>query len=440
MTKKAMLAFSILLASLTGCSSGIVYDSEQAPIPGIVASAEEPPGDNGSEPAHPSGKVTVWSYFQGSEWILPVIKKQYPDLEIELKIFQWDRYIENYLNAMDAGNAPDVLFADNNLLSQLVGMRIAEDLTAEPYNGEEMAGLFPESTIAPFRSLKDDHLFALPLDIGPGVAYYRRDLFEKAGLPSEPAALGSYLVQPENWLEAAEKLKKQGSWIASTEYDPIDITAYSSGFFDREFNYVRDSSAFETALDLARQIRKRGLASGVNLNSAAGQDALKDGKTAMFFNGWWYRGNLKAAAPETEGLWGIMRLPLDVYGWSGSSGTLISSTSDNKAGSWAVVSALARQMHMIYANSEKMSSGEWPDNGDKFFAYQRTQALYAELVRRMPPLTPTPMDGKAANIWGQFIGSSLNSPIEAKEVLSDIKRLTMDSIQSEIQTLKSQRQ
>lgn len=440
MKKRAILALCIMSASLTGCTSGIEYDSARAPIPGIIASADEAPGDGGNGLAHPAGKVKVWSYFQGSEWIIPVIKQKYPEIEVDLTIFPWDNFIERYLNAMDAGDAPDVLFVDNNLLSRLVGMRIAEDLTAEPYNGEVLAGAFPESTIAPFRSLKDDHLFALPLDIGPGVAYFRRDLFEKAGLPSEPVALGSYLEQPENWLEAAEKLKKHGSWIASTDYDPIDITVYSSGFFDREFNYVRDSSAFETALELSRQIRKRGLASGINLNSTAGQEALRDGKTAMFFNGWWYRGNLKAAAPETEGLWGIMRLPLQLYGWAGSSGTLISSSSDNKAGAWAVVSVLAQQIQTTYANSVRMLNGEWTDSGDKFYAGQRTQVLYADLVRHMPAYTPTPMDGKAADIWGQIIGGSLNSAIDAQEVLSDIKRLTMDSIQSEIQTLKSQRQ
>ncbi|WP_027085761.1 ABC transporter substrate-binding protein [Cohnella panacarvi] len=440
MTKRAVLAISILAALLTGCTNGIEYESAQAPIPGIFASAEPAHGEDRSELAHPSGKVTVWSYFQEAGWIIPVLRHHYPDIEIELEIFPWDNFIERYLKAMDDGQAPDVLFADNNLLSQLVGMRIAEDLTAEPYKGEEIVTAFPESIIAPFRSLKDDHLFALPLDIGPGVAYFRRDLFEKAGLPSEPEALSSYLEQPGNWLAAADKLKKQGSWITSTDYDPIDITVYGSGFFDRELNYVRDSSAFATAIDLARQIRARGLASGLTLNSEAGQEALRDGKTAMFFNGWWYRGSLKAAAPETEGLWGIMRLPLQVYGWSGSSGTLISSDSDNKAGAWAVVSVLAQQIQNIYANSMRMQSGEWPDSGDKFFAYQRTQALYANLVSRMPPLTPTPMDGKAADIWGQFIGSSLNSTIDATQVLSDIKRLTMDSIQSDIQTLKSQRQ
>ncbi len=439
MTKKAILVLSLMTALLSGCASGIEYDTAEAPIPGILKSAAEVPGQSADEFAHPSGKVKVWSYFQGSEWIIPVIKQKYPDVEVELTIFPWDKYIENYLNAMDAGQAPDVLFVDNTLLHQLAGMRLAEDLTAEPYDGEVIAAAFPESTIAPFRSLTDDHLFALPLDIGPGVAYYRRDLFEQAGLPSDPEALGSYLEQPENWLEAAEMLKKQGTWMTSTDYDPIDITAYGSGFFDRDLNYVRDSSAFATAIELSRQIRARGLASGINLNSDAGQEALRDGKTAMFFNGWWYGGSLKAAAPETEGLWGIMRLPLQLYGWSGSSGTLISSTSDNKAGAWAVVRALAQQIQITYSNSMKMRSGEWTDNGDKFFAGQRTQELYADLASHMPPLTPTPMDGKASDVWGQIIGSALNSTIDAQEILSDIRTLTMDSIQSDIQTLKSQR-
>lgn len=440
MTRRMLLAIGLMTAAVTGCTSGIAFDSAQAPVPGIVMPAEEAAAEVGNDMTHPKGKVTVWSYYSGAEWIVPIVKAKYPELEIELKFHPWVNYIEDYLSAIDNGNAPDVLFADNNMLSQLVGMKISEDLTAEPYNGKEIAALFNESTIAPYRALTDSHLFALPLDIGPGVAYYRRDLFEKAGLPTEPVALSRYLEHPDNWLKAAEKLKRQGSWIFASELDPLSMAAYGSGFFDRELNYLRDSSTFATALDLARQIRKSGLASGLNLNSAAGQEALKDGKTAMIFNGWWYRDALKASVPDMAGLWGIMRLPLQVYGWSGSSGTLISASSGNKAGAWAVVSTLAHNIRESYANSEKMLLGTWPDSGDVFFAGQRTQALYADLVRQMPPFIPTPMDGKADNIWNQMIASALANDVDANEILDNIKQLTMDSIQSDIDTLKAQRQ
>lgn len=438
MTIRRLLTLSLLMTTLTGCTSGIAFDSEQGPFPGIVAQAKEEASADGNDLANPEGKVTVWSYYSGAEWIIPIIEKQYPKLKVEVLTVSWDDYIKYYLTAMDNGKAPDVLFVDNNMLNQLVGLKIAEDLTVAPYEGETLAKLFPEPTIAPYRSLSDNHLFALPLDIGPGVAYYRRDLFEKAGLPSEPVALSQYLELPEHWLEAAEKLKEQGTFIASTEWDPIYMAGYGSGFFDRELNYIHDTPAFATALDLARQIRVRGLASGLNLDSAAGQTALKDGRTAMFYNGWWYLGNLKNAAPDTAGLWGIMRLPLRTYGWSGSSGTLISSSSRNKAGAWAVVSTLAKQIQQTYANGERMLTGEWTDYGDAFYAGQRTQVLYAELVRHMPSLTPTPMDVKAYDIWNQMVGSALSNNTDANIIFQNIKRLTMDSIQSEVETLKSQ--
>lgn len=437
MTRMVFLAGFLMIAMLTGCTAGIEYDPVRAPVPGIASAAKDEADLIGNDIQHPTGKVSVWSYYSGAEWIIPIIQAEYPDLDIEVTAMSWDNYEINYLNAIDEGNEPDVLFVDNNMLGKIVGMNLFEDLSVSPYNGELLTGSFTNATVAPYRSLTNSHLFALPLDIGPGVAYYRRDLFQKAGLPAEPDELGSFMENPKNWLSAAEKLKKQGSWMISTDWDPIEMTDYTSGYFNRNLDFVRDTSSFATAIDLARNIRKNGLASGLDQYSVAGRAALNDGKTAMFFNGWWYHNELKSAAPDTYGLWRMVRLPLGLYGWAGSSGTAISASSRNKPGAWAVVSTLAKNIANSTDNSERMFVGTAIDPGDPYYGGQQTQALYADLLRHMPPFTPTPLDEKAKKIWSQLIGSAFDNDRDPNEILENIRQLTMDSIQSDIELLKA---
>jgi len=419
-----------MLAMLTSCSVGIEQGSVQAPFPGITEAAADKASLSAEEWEHPKGKVTVWSFYSGAEWIIPLVRSKYPDIEINVTTKTWDNYADHYLTALDQDNAPDVLFIENSMLNKLAGMKLFENLSAPPYNGEAIADQFNESTIAPYRSLAGDSLLALPLDVSPAVAYYRSDLFALAGLPSEPEALSSYLANAGNWVTAARKLKQNGASIASTEWDPFNMAEYSSGYFNRDLSFARNTPAFADVIELGRSIRRGGLGSGLSPTNDEAQDALKDGKIAMFHSGWWYRDILKSSAPDTAGQWRIMRLPLGLYGWAGSSGVAISVTSRNKPGAWAVVSTLANQI----ASSMNATNSE---EGDPFYGGQKLQPLYADLVRNMPPLTPTPLDDKADKIWKQLTGSALDNDTDPAEVLANIEQLTMDSLQSDLHLLKA---
>lgn len=420
----------IVMLAMTACSARIEQGSVPPPIPGIAEASADNASPSAEEWGHPKGKVTVWSYYSGAEWIIPLIRAKYPDLEIEVATKSWNGYADNYLAALDQDHAPDVLLVENSMLGKLAGMELFDDLSAPPYNGEAIADQFNESIMAPYRSLAGGNLLMLPLDVGPAVAYYRGDLFAEAGLPSEPEALGSYMADPANWVTAARKLKQNGASIAATEWDSFNMAEYASGFFDRDLNYSRNTSAFAAVVELGRSIRRGGLGSGLNPENDEGRAALNDGKIAMFCNGWWYRDVLKSAAPNTAGQWRIMRLPLGLYGWAGSSGAAVSVSSRNKPGAWAVVRTLANQT----AGSLNATNS---DKGDPFFGGQKLQLLYADLVRNMPTLTPTPLDDKADKIWKQLTGSALDNDADPAEVLDNIEQLTTDSLQSDLRLLKA---
>lgn len=434
MKLRLLIALGLAAATAAGCSAGIAWNAERAPVPGITADSRGASAPDAADMEHPSGKVTVWSHYEGAEWIIPVVQAEYPDVEIEVKTVPWNIYESRFLSAIDSGTPPDVLFADNVMLKSLTGLNAFENLSEAPYYGEELASRFTEATVSPYRSLEDRSLFGLPLDIGPAVAYYRHDVFEQAGLPSEPEKLSRYLEDPNHWLSAARTLKEQGSWIASSVWDPVWITEYGYGFFDSDLAYARETEAFASAIRLARVIGRDGLASNLNLYSDEGRASLNNGTTAMFYNGWWYRNELASAAPDTAGKWRMMRLPFGQYGWAGSSGVLIPSDANNKAGAWAVVRVLTDKI--AKAGGKDVLEGDLNTEENPFYGGQQTSLLYAGLIRNMPSYTPTPLDAKALEIWSQFIYNSLENEIEPQELLARIRQLTVDSLQSELELLK----
>lgn len=54
-----------------------------------------------------------------------------------------------------------------------------------------------------------DFLFGLPTDIGPKGLYYRTDVFEKAGLPTDPQEVANLINSPEAFEKLDYKLKRK---------------------------------------------------------------------------------------------------------------------------------------------------------------------------------------------------------------------------------------
>ena len=61
-------------------------------------------------------------------------------------------------------------------------------------------------------SIHGKKLLGMPWDVTPTVYYYRSDIFEELGLPSEPEDLGTYIQDSENFLNLVQKPKASGKY------------------------------------------------------------------------------------------------------------------------------------------------------------------------------------------------------------------------------------
>ena len=100
--------------------------------------------------------------------------------------------------------APDIAMIEINDIGRFVMQGGLVDLLQEPYN----AGQYKDQFV-PYKWQQlspDDRLLAFPEILGPASMFYRRDIFEKAGLPTDPAEVAKLLSTWESYIETGKKV------------------------------------------------------------------------------------------------------------------------------------------------------------------------------------------------------------------------------------------
>ncbi|HAS8093661.1 TPA: extracellular solute-binding protein, partial [Vibrio vulnificus] len=106
----------------------------------------------------------------------------------------------------------------------------------------------------------DGNMYGIPVDLGPGVMYYRSDIFAKAGIDVKEA-----IKDWDSYIAAGEKLKQQNVQLIASAADvaqAIIFTTVPEGeglYFDKEGNPVVTSQRFVHAFEVAKTIRDKGL-------------------------------------------------------------------------------------------------------------------------------------------------------------------------------------
>ncbi len=158
-----------------------------------------------------SGTITV-GYEAGNELVQELIEQAAqavtaanPGVDIQLKPGAAGNYLTQLVLSLSSGSGPDVFYTTGLGIAEFSEPGLIEPLDAYLAEWEDWAQ-YPENVRAAI-SYRDS-IWALPYAVDTHFLYYRRDLFEQAGLPREwqPATL-------DDLLEAARALKDLGDDI-----------------------------------------------------------------------------------------------------------------------------------------------------------------------------------------------------------------------------------
>ncbi|WP_141504623.1 ABC transporter substrate-binding protein [Paenibacillus luteus] len=262
-------------------------------------------------------KLVVWIWDaakMGLDANMEAFKAENPNIEIEYQLMSQTDLYQKYLIAANTGDKiPDIIAVESSNLAQMVNIDSLYDLTDKvaPYKDK----------IVPFKwedATKDGKVYAMPWDSGPVVMYYRKDIFESAGLPSDPEAVADRIKTFEDYKEVGNIIKKKtGNFMfqdsktrSNNRFFETMMWQRGLWYFDKEGNVsLDDPKVIETAEFYASMV-KDGIVNDAEGFSESWLNAFADGKVATIVGAAWYDGLLENMIdPDSAGKWGVVQMP-----------------------------------------------------------------------------------------------------------------------------------
>lgn len=172
---------------------------------------------------------------------------------------------------------------------------------------------------------RDGRTVALGTDIGPQAVCYRKDLFARAGLPTERTAVGRLWAGDwKKYLDVGRRFQAKApagtAFVDSASGVMAAITGSSpSRFYDAQGEVVyKDNPAVRHAWNLAAAFATGGLTARLQQFTPAWDQAYANGRFATVSCPAWMLGYIQdKAGPAARGLWDVAAAPRP-GNWGGS--------------------------------------------------------------------------------------------------------------------------
>ncbi|WP_062051422.1 ABC transporter substrate-binding protein [Bacillus sp. JCM 19034] len=388
-------------------------------------------------------QLTMWSFYDsGWEYSINDFRKEYPNVSIEVKEFPYDQYEDVYFQALFNGYGPDIMVFSSAHFSNFIDIGGLENLLEPPYNLASYEQSIPESLWQLGQSFDREKMIGIPFSTSPVVTFYRPDLLEPYGYPTEPEELAEYMSDATNWLEMARTLKQDDKWMIQWITEIAELTGRQSGLFDHNMNFLRNNDDVKESLELAKIVNREGLSPGFNLYDENGQQALREDRFAMFYQGTWGEEQIKGIAPEQNGLWRVTRLPLDLHVWDNGNIVAIPAASEHKEAAWAYIEHLVFE-HSMYGSYGSVpayiparTSPETLEQKSEFFGGQEVQKLYHSVMEKTVEPRLTPVDQQVEEIWHEYMIQGVVWDMDSDDIIDKIMSRIDEELNQEIAILK----
>ncbi|MGD8195488.1 ABC transporter substrate-binding protein [Herbiconiux sp. P18] len=305
-----IVALGVLSAiALTGCASNSGSGSAD------TAAADCAPADGSVE-------LSFTSWIPGIDKVVDLWNEKNPDIQVTVQTGPNGNggTYKNFFNQLEAGNAPDLGQIEYDALPNFRVQDGLENIAA--CDGVlDSKDQFIDWTWNQVTFGEDDAVYAVPQDTGPMAMYYRKDLFEKAGIPV-----------PTTWEEyasAAKSIRDQGGYITNFPQNDVNWFAglvWQAGgqWFSNSgdsWNVTLDSPESAKVADYWQGLIGDGLVSKVPAWTDEWNNAYNTGSDWTWISAVWGANSISSGAPDTSGNWAVAPMPQ----WNAG---------ENAAGNW----------------------------------------------------------------------------------------------------------
>lgn len=348
-----------------------------------------------------TGSLEIWGWQAPLDALQTVdaeFKELYPNVTLEYVARDAAETYQQIQLAVTAGaGVPDVSVIEDSNLAQFAQLGVLADITdrVEPYVSEVNAYKWNQATV-------EGRYYAMPWDGGPVAVFYRRDIFEQAGV--DPASIETW----DDYFQAAETIMEQ-TGIPMLQHSKARNNARmfekllwqrGLGYIDEAGNVIldQDPRILET-LEYLGSFWDEGLTTDAEEWTDAWYRNFSEARVATHPGAVWMGTFFKSfIAPDATGAWGVFRLP--AWGDSevrasndGGSALAMFAQSDQQDLAWAYIEFhLARQEQQleIYRETDLFPSLQTTYDAplfaeeDPYFGGQPVRQLFADLVEEIP--------------------------------------------------------
>ncbi|WP_100010151.1 ABC transporter substrate-binding protein [Lentibacillus sediminis] len=339
-------------------------------------------------------ELTFWTFGATNyEELVKAYEKENPGVTVEIRTSENADHHNSLFTALSAGTgAPDLAMVE---IDQLDRFKEAEDRFVNLYDigAEEIQSDFLDWKWQIGENNEGNFLFGLPTDIGPKVMFYRTDLFEEAGLPTDPDEVQDLIQSKEDLIQVGETIKEETGkpLVDSMEmvYRAV-IDGAEESFYDEEGNLLveEDGNAVKEAYDLAVEFNEHGLVGAYEMWTPEWGDAVNSGDFAIEMGAAWLKGWMSDNAPEAEDKFRIAKLPEELAGnWGGSYITIPGETDYEeeayKFAKWLTspdnqLESFKSDAGLFPSTPEVYEREEFKEMEDDYFGGQKTSQYFAD--------------------------------------------------------------
>ncbi len=386
-------------------------------------------------------KITVGVYPDldtAYQALLSRFSAKYPNVEVEIKSLGYADHHNNLVTTLAAGSgAPDVAAVEIGYIAKFVSAGGMVNLLPKPYEATRF-----KKDIAPYAwaqaTADDGRLIALPVDIAPGCAYYRRDIF--AQFNQDINAIRTMQDLYDFGKKVTRDTNGDGKvdrWLIPNAGDIATMIFKTGAFFDNKGKCLVDTERFKLAFEWAKKFRDAGMDAQIGAWTNEWFTCFQEGLIAYQPCGAWLGGHLQNwMAPDTRGKWGVAPFPALtaggaplMVGWGGSF-LAIPEQSKHKDAAWKFIEFVCADTDSQMSSFVKTNafpawmpawSGDYFKEKIEFLGGQQARLLWIDLAKRIPEVPTSKFDIIANDIVNRALTAVLAEGADIEQSLKDAK-------------------
>lgn len=297
--------------------------------------------------------ITVWTWDQpgaGLGAAIPSFEEAHPDITVKVENVGNPAIWDKITIGMAAGGSglADIMNIGVDYMGNYIE-RFPQGFAnlSELGNADALEDQFP-ATLWGSAQNADGAVFGIPYEVNTNVLFYRKDVFDEAGIDMASIATWDQLLEAGITIKEKTGFYLFGMDKAASEADSANIwqilaRLQGTFFFNKDGEIALSDDASVAALDFI----KRADEAGVIADVPGGWDNLMsqvkgDTKVATLASASWMAGVFPGNAPDLQGDWGVRRPPAMVEGGytaasAGGTFLAIANSSPHKEEAWEFV-------------------------------------------------------------------------------------------------------